>query len=310
MTTLSGVYFERNQLAQANQLLERAIEVDPNPIGTYEPIIMALLRAKMQSIQGDNEAAFATIQTIRDLYSHGASNILLDQDLIAYQALFRLQQKDLTAAEQKLSEGWEIEASPFSAFVKASILEEQTRHIAAEEILRNLLEQYPHGFYWVPTLRVLAKLSLILFEQNKVNEASQIMAEAARLAAPEYFVRPFILSGPNVASLLSVVLHTENLNEGTRSFLKGVLTMLGYADGLQNILPRDESVILAISESITTRERQILRLLGASLSNQEIADQCVISASTVKTHLENIYRKLGVKNRIEAVEQARMLDLF
>ncbi len=309
LTTLSGVYFERNQLAQAHQLLERAIEVDPNPVGAYEPMIMAILRAKIQSIRGDNDAAFATIQAIRDLYSHRSSSIWLDQDLTAYQALFRLQQGDLISAEQQLKEGWEIDMHPFSAFVKASILAEQNRNVAAEEILRNLLDLYPNGFYWVPILRVYAKLSLVLFDQHKVNQASQVMAEAARLAAPEFFVRPFLVSGPQVASLLSLVLHTENLNEGTRSFLKGILTMLGHADGLQNILPRDESVVLAITASITPREQHILRLLSASLSNQEIAEQCSISPSTVKTHLENIYRKLGVSSRTQAVEQARILNL-
>lgn len=309
LTTLSGVYFERNQLAQAHQLLERAIAVDPNPIGTYEPMIMAILRAKIQSIQGDNVSAFTTVQAVRDLYSHRSAGTQLDQDLTAYQALFRLQQGDIVSAEQQLREGWEIERHPFSAFVQASILAEQNRYVAAEEILRNLLDLYPNGFYWVPILRVHAKLALVLFDQHKVNQASQVMAEAARLAAPEFFVRPFLVSGPQVASLLSLVLHTENLNEGTRSFLKGILTMLGYVEGLQNILPRDESVVLAIAASITPREQHMLRLLNASLSNQEIAEQCSISPSTVKTHLENIYRKLGVNSRTQAVEQARMLNL-
>ena len=112
------------QINPGLQLLERAIEVDPNPIGTYEPILMAILRAKMQSIQGDNAAAFATIQAIRELYSHRSSKILLDQDLVAYQALFQLQQRDLASAEQQLRVRWRIETNSFSAFVKASMLTE------------------------------------------------------------------------------------------------------------------------------------------------------------------------------------------
>ena len=69
-------------------------------------------------------------------------------------------------------------------------------------------------------------------------------------------------------------------------------------------------MILAIAASITPREQHMLRLLSASLSNQEIAEQCSISPSTVKTHLENIYRKLGVNSRMQAIEQARMLNLI
>ena len=310
LTALSGVYFERNQLAQAQQLLERAIEVDPNPIGTNESIIMAILRAKLQSQQGDGDAAFATIQAVRDSYSHHPSNIWLDQDLIAYQALFRLHQGDFTAAERHLGGGWEIDKHPFSAFVRASMLMDQNRNVAAEEILRHLLDQYPHSFYWVPILRARVQLSIALFNQQKVNQARQAMAEAARIAAPEFFVRPFLTSGSQIPALLSLVLHTENLNSGTRSFIRGTLTMLGHADGIQKASSRDESEPLAMAASISPREQEILRLLSAGLSSQEIAERCFISTSTVKTHIENIFRKLGVNSRMQAITQVQVLNLI
>ena len=51
--------------------------------------------------------------------------------------------------------------------------------------------------------------------------------------------------------------------------------------------------------TITTR-RSVLRLLGAGLSNPEIADELVVSVNTVKTHVQSIYRKLGVNSRREA----------
>ena len=58
------------------------------------------------------------------------------------------------------------------------------------------------------------------------------------------------------------------------------------------------------------REQDILRSVSVGLSNQEIAAQCSISISTVKTHLENIYRKLGVGNRTQAIARARALELI
>jgi LuxR family maltose regulon positive regulatory protein len=309
LTALSGVYFERNQLAQAQQLLERAVEVDPDPIGTDASITMAILHAKIQSMQGDLDTAFATIQTIRESYSHHPSHIWLDQDLIAYQALFHLHQGDLTSAERHLSGGWEIDKNPFSAFVQASLLVEQNRNVAAEEILRHLLNQYPHGFYWVPILRVRVMLSTALFKQKKMNEARQVMAEAAHIAAPEFFVRPFLSSDPRYSSLLSLVLHTENLDPGTRSFLKGTLAMLGNADRSQEKSCLDEPISLAIAASITPREQEILLSLSAGLSNREIAERFSISTSTVKTHIENIFRKLGVNSRTQAIAQAQMFNL-
>jgi LuxR family transcriptional regulator, maltose regulon positive regulatory protein len=309
LTALSGVYYERNQVAQAHQFLERAVEVDPDPISTDESITMAILRAKIQSIQGDHDTAFSTIQAVRESYSRHPSHIWLDQDLFAYQALFRLQQEDLVSAERFLSGGWEIDKNPFSAFVRALILIEQNRNVAAEEILCHLLEAYPHGFYWVPILRVQVMLSTALFNQQKMNQARQVMAEAARMAAPEFFVRPFLSSNPHYSSLLSMVLHMENLDPGTRSFVKGTLAMLGHPVGTEEKSTRDEPMSLAIAASITPREQEVLRLLSAGLSNREIAERNFIAASTVKTHIENIFRKLGVNSRTQAIAQAQILNL-
>jgi ATP/maltotriose-dependent transcriptional regulator MalT len=66
---------------------------------------------------------------------------------------------------------------------------------------------------------------------------------------------------------------------------------------------------LAIAASISPREQQILQLVCAGLSNREIGARCSVSASTVKTHLENIYRKLGVNSRMQAISQAQTLNL-
>jgi LuxR family maltose regulon positive regulatory protein len=61
---------------------------------------------------------------------------------------------------------------------------------------------------------------------------------------------------------------------------------------------------------LSTRERQVLRLLRGRLDNREIGDALYISVNTVKTHLQSIYRKLGVASRREAVERATDLGLL
>jgi LuxR family maltose regulon positive regulatory protein len=66
----------------------------------------------------------------------------------------------------------------------------------------------------------------------------------------------------------------------------------------------------ALVEPLSDRELEVLRLVAAGLTNREIAKELVIAVSTVKSHTNHIYGKLGVKNRTQAVAQARALGLF
>ncbi len=62
-------------------------------------------------------------------------------------------------------------------------------------------------------------------------------------------------------------------------------------------------------EPLSERELQVLQLLMAGLSNAEIASQLVVTLGTVKTHTSNIYRKLEVESRAQAIARARALGL-
>ncbi len=152
-------------------------------------------------------------------------------------------------------------------------------------------------------------LALALFEQHKVNQSRHLMAEAIRLAAPELFIRPFLDHGIQVAPLLTLVLHTENLAVEPQTFVREVLRMLDNAYRTPPPLSKAGLLSLSIAASISTREQEVLRLVSAGLSNKEIAARLSLSNSTVKTHLANIYLKLGVNSRIQAVAQAQVLKL-
>jgi LuxR family maltose regulon positive regulatory protein len=63
-------------------------------------------------------------------------------------------------------------------------------------------------------------------------------------------------------------------------------------------------------EPLSERELQVLRLMDSELSSPEIADELIIAVSTVRSHIKNIYSKLGVHSRYEAVEKARQMSLI
>ena len=309
LAALSRASYERNQLAQAHQLLLRATEVDPNPTSSNVLVMVAIQRALIQSAQGNGEAAQATLQAARELHARRPSGLWLDRDLVAYQALCCLRQGDWVGTDRLLSEVDDTNAHALSALVRAELLLEQKQAAAAEGILNCLLTQYPHGFFSEPNLGARVMLAIALFEQHKVNQARQVMVEAVRRAGPESFIRPFLDHGPPSVPLLTLVLHTENLTAETQSFIKEILRLVGGANGGQQPLPKDVLMALSTAASISPREQEVLRLVSTGLSNREIAAKFSISASTVKTHLENIYRKLGVNSRTQAIAQAQALKL-
>ena len=67
---------------------------------------------------------------------------------------------------------------------------------------------------------------------------------------------------------------------------------------------------LDVAEPLTERELAVLRLLATRLSNREIGRELYVSLNTVRTHIQAIYRKLGVATRAEAVALARELGLL
>jgi LuxR family maltose regulon positive regulatory protein len=306
---LSRVAFERNQLAQAQQFLLRAAEVDPNPLSSNILMQLAIQRAKIEVVQGQAEAAQATLQAARELQARRPAATWHDQDLAVYQAQLWLRQGDTASAEQILSEAREIERQALYMLVRAELLLQQQRPAAAEDLLNRLLQLYPHGSHEEPVLAARIMLASALFEQHKVSEARRMMAEAVRLAAPEGFIRPFLDHASSSVTLLTLVMHTENLAADTHTFAKEILRMLGQVNGAQQPPSKAELLALTAAASISVREREVLRLVCAGLTNREIAARFSISDSTVKTHLDNIYRKLGVNSRTQASVQAQILGL-
>jgi LuxR family maltose regulon positive regulatory protein len=83
-----------------------------------------------------------------------------------------------------------------------------------------------------------------------------------------------------------------------------LLATLGNASG--SAPPLAQMLI----EPLSAREIEVLKLIEAGLSNQEIASKLFISVTTVKRHISNIYAKLDVKTRTQAVSSGKELGFF
>jgi LuxR family transcriptional regulator, maltose regulon positive regulatory protein len=69
-------------------------------------------------------------------------------------------------------------------------------------------------------------------------------------------------------------------------------------------------IMHVLVEPLSERELEVLRLLGTELSGPEVANELMVSLSTMRTHTRNIYNKLGVDNRRAAVRRAEELHLL
>jgi len=304
---LSQICLVRNELTQARQLLQRATAVDPNPTSSNMPVNIAITRAKLQSTLGNHEAAQATIQAARALQAQRPSGSWRDQDLAAYEAGFCVRQGNWAEAERLLTEASTEENHALSELVRAEMLLCQEQAAEAEVILTDFVAQYPHGFPNEPSLGARVMLALALFKQHKMYQARQALAEVVRLTAPERFIRPFLDHGSQLIPLLELALHTQNLTTESQGFIREILQLLGYIDNASYLPPEENLKSLATAASITKREQDVLKLVSEGLSNREIAAKLCISPGTVKTHLTNIYGKLEVNSRIQAVAEAKAL---
>ncbi|MAT96996.1 MAG: hypothetical protein CL608_07630 [Anaerolineaceae bacterium] len=310
LITLSQIYLARNELDQASQLLQQATAVDPNPTSSNMPVNIAMTRAKLQSTQGNHEAARSTIQAARALQAQRPSSVWRDQDLAAYEAGFCVRQGNYAEAKRLLNEADIEENHALSQLVRAEMFLYQGQAPTAEAILADFVAQYPDGFPNEPSLESRVLLALALFDQHKIYQARQVLVEAIRLAAPERFIRPFLNHNTRLIPLLALLLHTETMTTECQGFIHEILQLLGHTDKVANLLPEEKLKSLTTAASITGREQEVLQLVSDGLSNREIGMQLYIAPGTVKTHLANIYEKLDVHCRIQAVAEAQTLKLI
>jgi LuxR family maltose regulon positive regulatory protein len=158
-------------------------------------------------------------------------------------------------------------------------------------------------------IEILTLQALTLWERSKREQAVGALTRALALAEPEGYVRTFVDEGPEMGDLLSATLEDRQRgNPGTAGrvsarYLAKLLAALAQGPATPDAGGR-------LSEALSERELEVLALVASGKSNVEIASSLFVSLSTVKTHINNLYRKLGARSRTQAIARARELDLI
>ena len=167
---------------------------------------------------------------------------------------------------------------------------------------------------------ILALRALALDAQEDTERALVALQEAVDLSLPGGFLRAFIDLGPRMEGLLSRLAEQSSDAEPIRGILAAFAgSGLGEISGDTKVLPQHSdrtaggipaTGVPALIEPLTARELQILTLLREPMRPKDIARQLDISYLTVKRHLVNIYGKLDVKTRWDAVSKAIELGIL
>jgi LuxR family maltose regulon positive regulatory protein len=180
------------------------------------------------------------------------------------------------------------------------VLLAQGDHDAALALSERLLRPAEATHRMGQVIEILVLQALAFQGKKELPQALAALEKALSLAQPEGYVRTFLDEGEPMAKLLYQA-KSHRLGIG---YAAELLSAMGKATGITQ--PPAQLLI----EPLSMRELEVLKLIEAGYSNQQIAAKLVISIPTVKRHISNIYAKLGVESRTQAISRGRELRLF
>lgn len=271
--------------------------------------------ARIKEAQGDLDGALDLLDEAERLYVRSPAPDV--RPIAALKARVRVRQGRLAEAldwarEQELSVDDDLSyLREFEHLALARVLLTQARRDRAEGsfqeavvLLERLRKAAESGGRIKGLIEILALQALAHEEQGETRRALAPLEQALSLAQPEGYVRIFVDEGKQMRTLLRHAAAGGITNSYTNRLLAA------FDEPAERASSHGPALGVGLVEPLTRREVEVLRLIAAGMRNQEIADHLFISLATVKRHIANIYGKLGVSHRTEAVFRANELDLL
>ena len=311
---MGALLYERDDLDGAERALERGVELAERTgdVGTLVWAYVALSRAKRA--RGDEGRALGLARRAERVARDSGADLQIAIALAWTTRLLlaRGYLAEAVALEQERAANAEnaaVAARAVDRLTSARVLHAQGRHREALPTLEELGETAETAGRTGDLIEILALQALALWAGSKKERAVSALARALALAEPEGYVRTLIDEGTPMGDLLSATLEARQsgrFDAAGRISVSYLARLLAAVAREATTPAADERFLKPLSE----RELEVLALIAAGNSNQEIAARLFVSTSTVKTHVNRLYRKLGARSRTQAIARAREMDLL
>jgi LuxR family maltose regulon positive regulatory protein len=305
---LAEIAWERNELSSSEKYLMDGIELSRQGVLIDDLRFQLMMLAHLKKSTGDLAAAMTAIEQAHSICQSFELPRFITLSS-AHRARIQLANGMLDSAHQWAQQYQEFRNShqveytqEYEDLTLARVFLANGKHDQALEILTSLFEKADATGRIRTCIEATILLSLTSLAQNKTTSALEWLVKALKLAEPDGFLRLFLDEGALIAELLPKVRNTSP------RFVDQILQVFSNQTqdtGQKELQPTINDLIHPLSE----QELRVLNFIVAGKSNQQIADELVISRGTAKWHVHNILQKLGVGNRPQAIARARELGI-
>jgi LuxR family maltose regulon positive regulatory protein len=320
---LAKIYREWNNITTAYEHWKQATDsTDKSTQEEFTSIESSILAAQLVWARGEQDEVLPWLDRAEQSARRFGINYTALAEIANMRVHFLLAQGDLKAAiswskhYKRESEGSPYEKEAYALMEGRLLVAQEKSKIAIpllEEVLQTALAQGRHG----NAIAILVLLTLAHHAAGNTQATFQRLGQALVLAEAAGYLRTFIDEGPTMTILLSEFCSRYQ----RRPVSDQEKISFEYIDTILAALRQDTPEAWIIShqaqdreemqiDTLSEREHTVLLLIAEGLSNQEIARTLVVTVSTVKTHLNNIYAKLHVHTRLQAVTRAYELGLL
>jgi LuxR family maltose regulon positive regulatory protein len=303
---LSKVSYEWNRLEQAAYFARLCLEVSQQWENVDLQAVGSVMLARIEQARGRLEKALVWMRTAEQLnldhrlYPRNSMWIeaALDRFWLSQGSQERVSQRIQASDIHPTDEIPYLNEPQYLTMLRWLLVCKE--YDAALGLAERMLQKAKDEYRVARVVELLVLQSLASQGKKDTSAAVSSLTQAVSIAQPEGYQRVFLDEGETVAKLLYLV----KSNPDAAGYASQLLEAFGPLSGPAT------APVQRLIEPLSGREIEVLKLIEAGLSNQEIAAKLYISIPTVKRHISNIYAKLDVKTRTQAVSRGKELGFF